>query len=250
MLVEGADQKSSTEVTLTNETNSKSPEELEPTVQNIPDTAEKNLTDQLLGSQEAMIIEKVDQKLSPEQTLPNGTRLESTEMLEPAVHNNPDRADTFLADQLSEHTEETSVEKVDQKTSAKETLPTETRQESPEIMVQAAHNLSDKAEINLAVQLSGGPEKLSVEKVGQESSTKLTLTNEMMLKSTEKLEEAVQNIPDKAEPFLVDQLSEDPEAMAVEGVDQKSPTEVTLTNETKSKSPEELQPTVQNISEK
>ena len=165
VVVEGAGQKPPTEATLTNETESKSPEELEPTVQNIPDRAEKSLTDQPADSQEAMIIEKVDQGLLPELTLPTETRLESPEKPEPTAHNNPDRADTFLSDHLSEHPEETSVEKPGQKSSIEGTLTNETKLESPEKPEPA-----DQAD-------------QGIKKVGQKTSTELTLTDETKLKS-------------------------------------------------------------------
>ena len=126
------------------------------------------------------------------------------------------------------------------------TLPTETRLNSPEMPMQAKHNLSNEAETSLAIQLPEAPEKTRVKRIGQESSIELTLTNETMLNSTEKSEEAEHNIPDKADQFLSDQLSEDPEAGCTENT-RKPSTEVALTNGTELKSPEKLEPTDQNI---
>ena len=181
---------------MTDETKLKSPEKLEPnsTTNNQPQTTthsskrtkrqpgletdpvsekpeSKSLTgpepkrelepDQLADSQEAVFIEKVDQELLPELALPTETRLESPEKLEPTVLNNPDRADTLLSDQPSEHPEETS----------------------PEELEPTAHNNPDRADTSLSEQLSEHHEETSGEKHGQNSSAEMTLTEEVNQKT-------------------------------------------------------------------
>ena len=94
------------------------------------------------------------------------------------------------------------IEKVDQKKSVKVTLPTETRLDSPEMPMQAKHNLSNEAETSLAIQLPEAPEKTPVKRISQESSIELTLTNETMFNSTEKSEEAEHNIHKTQEKVL------------------------------------------------
>ena len=85
--MKGVDHKSPTEMTMTNETKLKSPEKLEPKVQNDPDRAVKLLAGQLSKGPEKTSIEDAGQRSSIEVTLTDKMRLISSEKLEPTVHN-------------------------------------------------------------------------------------------------------------------------------------------------------------------